>query len=71
MAIQKLKFQEKHSRIVEDLQSCGHVEKRRHDVALETEQALVKAKDEMDGLKKQLVFATNNRRDLETALHGF
>lgn len=70
MAIQKIKFQERHSRILEDLQSCEHVEKRRHDVALETEQALIKAKEDINGLKKELVFANNNRRDLETALLG-
>lgn len=43
-------------------------ERRRNDVALETEKTLTEVKYELATLKKELQFANNNRKDLEIAL---
>ena len=39
-------------------------------MAIETEQSLNKAKGHIEELSKELVFVNNNRKDLETAIHG-
>ena len=70
MQIKKLKLQEAHVKLLEDLQSCEHIERRRHDVALETEQAYLQVKEHLTDLQKELLFVNNNRKDLQTALHG-
>lgn len=43
-------------------------ERRRADVALDTEKTLVEAKFEISQLKKEMQFLNNNRKDLEVAL---
>ena len=43
-------------------------ERRRNDVALETEKTLSEVKEELYTLKKELQFVNNNRKDLEIAL---
>mmetsp|Transcript_27191 Transcript_27191/g.20346 ORF Transcript_27191/g.20346 Transcript_27191/m.20346 type:complete len:84 (+) Transcript_27191:1553-1804(+) len=43
-------------------------EKRRNDVALETEKSLTEAKFEIASLKKELQFSESNRKDLEIAV---
>ena len=43
-------------------------ERRRCDVALETEKSLTEAKFELSTLKSELQFVNTNRRDLEVAL---
>lgn len=45
-------------------------EKRRTDVALETEKTLTEAKYELTNIKKELIFVNNNRKDLEIALQS-
>lgn len=45
-------------------------ERRRNDVALETEKTLTEVKYELATLKKELQFANNNRKDLEIALQS-
>lgn len=43
-------------------------ERRRNDVALETEKTLTEAKFEIVNLKKEVQFLSNNRKDVEIAL---
>ena len=43
-------------------------ERRRCDVALETEKTLTEAKFEIAQLKREVQFVNNNRKDLEVAL---
>lgn len=43
-------------------------ERRRNDVALETEKSLTQAKYELAQMRKELIFSNNNRKDLEIAL---
>ena len=43
-------------------------ERRRNDVALETEKTLTEAKYDNTNLKKELHFVNTNRKDLEVAL---
>jgi len=66
-----LKLQETHNILIEDLQNCEHLERRRNDVELETEQALIQAKQEIKDLQKERLFVNTNRKDLEVVVHGF
>ena len=43
-------------------------ERRRCDVALETEKTLTEAKFEISNLKREIAFVNANRKDLEVAL---
>ena len=70
MQIQKMQIDEVKSQIIEDIRNFDTVEKRRHNVALETEQSLNEAKDRIKELEKELRFVNSNRRDLELALGG-
>lgn len=70
MQIQKMQYKEENEQIITDLNSCEHVERRRHDVALETEKTLFAAKEKIVELEKEIGFVNNNRRDLETAVRG-
>jgi len=45
-------------------------ERRRNDVALETEKSLTEIKYELATAKKELIFSNNNRKDLEVALNA-
>ena len=46
------------------------MERRRNEVAIETEQTLNKAKTQIEELSQELLFVNSNRRDLEGAVHG-
>ena len=46
------------------------MERRRHDVALETEKTLIDAKENIKELQKEILFINSNRKDLELAVHG-
>lgn len=70
MQIQKMEFVEKNEQIIYDLNNCEHLERRRHDVALETEKTLFTAKEKILELEKEIGFVNNNRKDLETAVRG-
>jgi hypothetical protein len=45
-------------------------ERRRNDVALDTEKHLTEAKFEIVNLKKEVQFLSNNRKDLEIAIQS-
>lgn len=47
------------------------MERRRNDVALETEKTLIEAKEKMKDMEKELIFVNNNRKDLQAAIVGF
>ena len=68
MQIQKLQYQEQNIQIVSDLANCENIERRRNDVALETETSLTEAKQRIKDLEKEVMFVNNNRRDLENAV---
>ena len=70
MQISKKKFDRKNDEILENLKNCELVERRRHDVALETEKALVDAKRQVSDMKKEVTFAVASKRDLELAVFG-
>ena len=53
-----------------ELKCTELTERRRNDVALETEKTLTETKYELAALKRELQFATNNRKDLEVALQS-
>jgi hypothetical protein len=53
-----------------DLRCNEQVERRRNDVALETETNLSKVRKELDHTKRELIFVTNNRNDIEIALNA-
>jgi chromosome segregation ATPase len=50
------------------LRTIESSEKRRNDVALETEKSLTEAKYEISQLRKEVQFLNTNRGDLELAL---
>ena len=50
------------------MNNCENQERRRHDVALETEKSLNEAKEKIKELEKEIIFVNNNRRDLENAV---
>ena len=56
--------------IVSQLKKCEGSEKRRYDVAIETEKALGESREQLKDMKKELLFVNNNRKDLETAVMG-
>lgn len=70
MQILKKKFDRQNDEILENLKNCELVERRRHDVALETEKALVDAKRQVSDMKKEAAFANASKRDLELAVFG-
>ena len=51
-----------------ELKQNETIERRRTDVALETEANLSQARKEMQEVRKELIFVQNNRNDLEIAL---
>lgn len=70
MQIQKKKFDRQNQQIQENLKNCELVERRRHDVAIETEKALAEARNSITEMKKEVAFANATKRDLELALFG-
>jgi len=46
------------------------MERRRNEVALDTERALAESKAKAKELEKEVLFTNRNRKDLELALHG-
>ena len=50
------------------MNNCENIERRRHDVALETETSLTEAKQKILDLEREVIFVNNNRRDLENAV---
>ena len=56
--------------IVQSLNKTGAVERRRNDVALETEKALTESKEKVRELEKEVIFINRNRKDLELVVHG-
>ena len=51
-----------------ELKQNETIERRRGDVALETETKLTQVKQELQDVRKELNFITRNRNDLEVAL---
>jgi sugar/nucleoside kinase (ribokinase family) len=51
-----------------ELRTIETAEKRRNDVALDTEKSLLEAKYEIQQLRKEVQFVNTNRNDLELAL---
>ena len=51
-----------------DLRNCESVERRRADVALETEESLYSVKSELNNALKEVGFLQRHRKDLELAL---
>ena len=51
-----------------ELKQNETIERRRGDVALETETKLTQVKQELQDARKELNFITRNRNDLEVAL---
>lgn len=70
LQILKKKFDRQNEEILENLKNCELVERRRHDVALETEKALVEARAQVRDMKKEVAFATASKKDLELAVFG-
>ena len=70
MQIQKIKLNDKNDEIVDLLKNCECMERRRHDVALETEKTLMDAKETIKEQQKEILFVNSNRKDLELAVHG-
>lgn len=66
----KSQEQERYEEIVEQLRNCESMERRRNDVALETEKALTEARDQAREQQKEVAFVNKNRRDLEIAVYG-
>jgi len=52
----------------QELRCAEMSEKRRNDVALETEKSLTEVKFENANLKREVQFVNTNRKDLEVAL---
>jgi len=46
------------------------MERRRNDVAMDTERALAESKDKVKELEKEVIFINRNRKDLELVVHG-
>lgn len=65
---QKERVADERERLEIDLRSGEMVERRRSEVALETEQTLSQVRDEMGKLKREYDFLDRNRLDLERAL---
>jgi hypothetical protein len=62
---------EKRRETLEQELKCTELnERRRNDVALETEKSLTEAKFEIVNLKKEVQFLTNHRKDLEIAYNS-
>ena len=70
MQILKRKYDKQNEEILDNLRNCELVERRRHDVALETERALVEAKVQAREMKKEVAFASSTKRDMELAVYG-
>ena len=51
-----------------ELKQNEMVERRRNDVALETEQTLAQVRQELQEARRELIFVSSNRKDLEVAL---
>ena len=51
-----------------ELKQNETIERRRTDVALETEANLSQVRKELQDVRKELIFVQNNRNDLEVAL---
>ena len=58
------------SQLLNELQNCESFEKRRHEVALETEKGLAKEKKLNNELKKTVHLAEARRRDAELVCYG-
>jgi len=50
------------------LKAADLTEKRRSEVALDTEKCLTETKYELSKARKEIAFLTSNRNDVETAL---
>ena len=53
-----------------ELQSCESQEKRRHQVALETEKSLGAANGQLDQMRGEIHLADARRRDAELVSYG-
>lgn len=62
--------QERYEEVVEQLRNCESLERRRNDVALETEKALIEARELTREQQKEIAFVNKNRKDLEIAVYG-
>lgn len=51
-----------------DLKNTEMIERRRGEVALETERALAQCRLDLQATKKELIFVNRNRQDIEIAL---
>ena len=56
--------------IIENLRNIEQIEKRRNDVALETEKSLADAKQQIQEMKREILLANNNKRDLELTIYS-
>ena len=56
--------------LMKELQTCETEEKRRHEVALETEKSLGEAKGALDQMKGEIHLAEARRRDAELVCYG-
>lgn len=64
MQVKRIQLGDKKEDVVTQLKSCEVMERRRNNVALETEKTLIEAKEKMKEMEKELIFVNNNRRDL-------
>lgn len=64
MQVKRIQLNDKKEDVVTQLKSCEVMERRRNDVALETEKTLIEAKEKIKEMEKELIFVNNNRKDL-------
>lgn len=55
------------ARLEDELKNSEQVERRRNEVALDTEKTLTETKFELENMKKEIKFLANNRNDLQVA----
>ena len=68
MSIRREELDAKLSELELELKQNETVERRRTDVALETETILAQSRSELQDARKELIFVQRNRNDLEVAL---
>jgi hypothetical protein len=70
LQLQKIELQNNNKFIIENLRNIEQIEKRRNDVALETEKSLADAKQQIQEMKREILLANNNKRDLELTIYS-
>jgi chromosome segregation ATPase len=65
---QRESLAQKRVSLEQELKTSEMAERRRNEVALDTEKSLTEAKYEISMLRKEMQFLSNNRMDLENAL---